>query len=1321
MLKTFRLFICLAWLFADHAAEGRTLLFKLAQPAVAKRGASEALTGIGAVDQLLAAEGVERVEPLFKLKLPERSELNDWYVCKVSDSADFQQLIDRLMETRFVAAAQPNHVFRLHYEPNDSLYPQQYALQKIHAAQAWDLQRGSSSVVVGVIDTGIDYRHPDLQESLWFNSAEKPNGRDDDGNGFVDDLYGWDFTDAPNYPDGGDYLLRDNDPMDEHGHGTAVAGLIAARTDNGIGIAGLAHGCRVMNLRAFTASGYGEEDDVAAAILYATANGAQVINMSFGDVFVSRLMEDIVRYAAAQGVILVASAGNSATNEIHYPSGFAETISVAATDENDQPASFSNHGGTIDLSAPGSSIISTSLRGGYAKWNGTSFSAPFVSAAAALLLSQRPNLSADAVRAVLVNSADDLGTPGWDDRFGAGRLNVYRALTLPDGAIAQILFPVLDAGLAHGPIDIIGSAWTPLFVGYRLEFGYGTSPKSWTILAEGREPVIEGLLGRWEKLPEQEGEISLRLMVKDRRNRETTAQTRLFIDHSAPQSSSVTVLPMLDADRRAVLIQYETDDLCEGSLFYRIRGENEFHELPLTYRTRTLRRLLNQEKVEGEIEFKVAARNGAGLVSIDDNQGLYYRADLSLPPVDAGLLTQKGIVLPFGRLLGKSSDFDADGRPEVILSVGESGAVGPIKLFEWDGTAMQEVFAAALPLIPRDVGDADGDGVPELLAGYGVDSYLFAGSGVGDFPSQLKAIWRGDGVRQYWAGRIADTDRDGRAEIIMRVVQTSGESFDRWEVHERNMRGEFETAAVLANPTKGENFNGVPHCEIADFDGDGRLEILLGDSDGDVYIYENRGDNTFITEWQDRLPLLDAVDYLAVGDFDGDGISDFAAGCHSDPNLNTEHDYDARHWCVRVYLHEGDNRYHAAAEQRIFGFASPRNYLSSLSAGDLDGDGKDELFVTAFPDFYIFRYQDNELQPVYHHLNAQNAAVLSEDLDGDGRKELLLGDGSELQAMIMADEGAAPAVPAGLSARPLDEHRVRLSWRAVEGADSYRLYKGRRQDNLTLAAETVQTIYFDEDVKEDSLYYYAVQAVDLQKQPPHSRLSNTVTAQPGVRPQLISAVYEAAAAVRLTFSKAMGVSAKDAVNYRLNRGSRPSSAAEAAGGKEWVLSFSVPLAEGQSLIECIGLADRNGVPMDSMKSSAEFWVPAPTIYPFLQQADFSNDGIRLIFNTEMMIESLNDTAHYRINGKRPAEVQALSKRECIVTPLQQPAAGDTLRMTVRNLRAENGRTIHLGRGDSIVLIVPKQDQTSRGISVFPNPCPATAETAFVTFVGLSAG
>ena len=332
-----------------------------------------------------------------------------------------------------------NYRVRAQEVPNDPYWPQQWALVKIGAPAAWDIAHSSSDMVVALLDTGVYLGHPDLQTSLWTNVGEIPdNGIDDDHNGKADDVHGWHFFHQWNGSVQEPYENRVID--DDNGHGTHVAGIVGAETNNGIGIASVSRGARVMIVKVLDEKGDGWYSDVAAGVVYAVDNGAKIINLSLGGEEPSQVLQDAINYAYRKGALLVAAAGND-DRAVYYPAASENVVAVVATDANDQRMSFSNHGPEVDIAAPGENIISTwPFLDLYYYKRGTSMAAPHVSGAAALLWTWRPDYNNVQLEQRLEATAEDVNSasyPGWDAYIGRGRLNMARALSgLPQGPTA---------------------------------------------------------------------------------------------------------------------------------------------------------------------------------------------------------------------------------------------------------------------------------------------------------------------------------------------------------------------------------------------------------------------------------------------------------------------------------------------------------------------------------------------------------------------------------------------------------------------------------------------------------------------------------------------------------------------------------------------------------------------------------------------------------------------------------------------------------------------------------------------------------------------
>lgn len=313
--------------------------------------------------------------------LPEGHVKSEFKVLKVKD---VEKAIQKLKDNPNIEYAEPNYIFTAQWTPNDTYYSgYQYGLQTTQTNLAWDVAKGSSSQEIAVIDTGVDYTHPDLDGKV---------------------IKGYDFVD------------NDNAPMDANGHGTHVAGIAAAETNNGAGISGTAPNTKVLAVRVLDAEGSGTLDDIAAGIRYAADNGAEVINMSLGCDCNTTALENAVNYAWNKGVVIVAAAGNDNTSTTFEPASYTNVIAVGAVNNSDRKASFSNYGTWVDVVAPGVSIASTYPGNQYVYMDGTSMASPFVAGLAALLKGQgRTNVQ---VRQAIEQTADAVQGTGSYSRYG---------------------------------------------------------------------------------------------------------------------------------------------------------------------------------------------------------------------------------------------------------------------------------------------------------------------------------------------------------------------------------------------------------------------------------------------------------------------------------------------------------------------------------------------------------------------------------------------------------------------------------------------------------------------------------------------------------------------------------------------------------------------------------------------------------------------------------------------------------------------------------------------------------------------------------------
>ena len=428
---------------------------------IAAAGLSGNASEISAFKSILAEINITKVKKLFphnlhnNTELTRKYELDKFYLVYTDSEKDITEICSEYEKSENVDFAEPDFIgesagkktYKLS-KPNDEFFNRQWGLNNdgsvrttsgrpgkagadMNVINGWEIETGSENVIVAIMDSGTKLDHPDLDGRIWVNKNETKNGRDDDGNGFTDDVYGWNFA------------YENSNVKDDGGHGTNISGTIGASTNNLIGFAGIDQHCKLMICKNLDDENLGEYSWWSASLYYAANNGAKIINMSEGGYDYSKTLNTAIDYAYDAGCLIVASMMNKNNDDKYYPASFKNVLAVGATDTDDRRCrqftwgGGSNWGKHISVVAPGNRIYGLDYKDSYnydVYWSGTSQATAYVSGLAALLLSQDPARTNKDLKEVITSTAvDQVGdpredSPGWDEYYGYGRIDIYAAL-----------------------------------------------------------------------------------------------------------------------------------------------------------------------------------------------------------------------------------------------------------------------------------------------------------------------------------------------------------------------------------------------------------------------------------------------------------------------------------------------------------------------------------------------------------------------------------------------------------------------------------------------------------------------------------------------------------------------------------------------------------------------------------------------------------------------------------------------------------------------------------------------------------------------------
>ncbi len=1274
----------------------------------------------------------------------------DLYYKLVTNNADLKRDLSQNQDIDYI---EPNHTYKLNQlKYNDSLFEYQWQLDLINARKTMQTQTGKG-IKIGIVDSGIDYNHPDLQNQFIINPKEDLNGNgkfepwdyreirngisgdlnglDDDGNGYPDDVIGYDFVDL-DFVQFGDWRTPDPIPDDEAGHGTNVASIIAAEGNNKIGMVGLANRSKILNVRAFDITGNGETDDIANAIIYAAIRGVHIINMSFGDYFNSRLMEDAVNFAISMGCILVASSGNDDKAIPHYPSDFKEVISVGSVNKNGKRSSFSNWSSNLSILAPGEEVVTCESGGGYGLSFGTSFSAPYVSAAIAIYLENNSKPTNTEVRSHLEATSNKLSANGWLFKSGSGILDVANLLNYKGLSNIEINnIPNHYVFINNDSLELNINAVTPLFKSVQLQVAELNTqnfiPITNTIYKQLKNEKIKVDLTKFKN----DIDISIKLELNNGQILRRQRSVRLIDGMDSIKLLYKSATTAIKNGKRVVLISARTNIETSFAIeYYHQDYPNKvFKKVDLENKDKNHLIVIDDLIIPGKYLLKGILKplainpNNESEVSFP----LEFNFDYQIFPTQN--VVQKEYKLPRSYLNNNVVDFYQKGTEQVVLNDLSNFVIENAKIYEYKNNRFY-LLDTLKDWIPVAFGNTNGNVLKDVLMTYNGKTQITEAVSIGLSPFG-KEIYKSNFSLVEWGESLFDLDGDGLDEVIAYNDSSYfALKFDK-------IQNRFNVLSITKLPQNLKNKGLTKSSVVADVDGDGKPELIHSNYYGNIFIYEyDKSTKQFYLEFIDSTnygysnPIVTLLK-------NADNTNEIIIATYGTQNLFGETSSINPIWNIRSIKTRGDNKYTIENIENIMGVRAgidPRirvGFRNGILGADIDKDGQDELIVSTLPNTYIMKKNKEKWQAYWHYPYSFTNSAIVWDFDKNGVNEVGIATFDSTKFFEIAPFSKVVSAPQFTDSYTLTNQIAVMKWTKMPNVHYYRVYKVVENDKGEIVLKQISKTEVDSlviiDLEPQKYHYFIVTAVDTTNGIDESNYSEllAIYANAPIFPIKVSPIDNKTLIV--SFNGKVKPSLNNIEIFTIKHLSGNSSTNPlsiiANSDTSYILTLPKDLSLGEHEILSKSFRDYWNNP--SEPSSIYFEIGTPEIkeeiyLKSLEVRDLNN--LIIEFSEALDEESSTQIGNYELKPKGKVVSSMLDKENPTKVLLllddeikNSNSTGEIYSITCKNIKSRNKKQLTNGAGNTLSFTLVMDDINN--VFAFPNPV-SLSNDEFVGFGNL---